>query len=142
MCEYTRRAETLVPRQETGPWQARHFAAAALCQEHAADLGLEASMVASELAKDVLYHGGSPATLSVDCWGSSVVISLRDTEPVDVQQDPLRRQLLALMLERLTDGWGVDVDDAGVRTFWCLLPASSVASGHTLAGAGALQHTA
>ena len=141
MCEYTHRAETLVPCQETGPWQARHFTAAALCPEHAADVGLEAALVASELAKDLVYHGRSPATLSVDCWGSMVVISLHDTAPPDVQADPQRRQLLALMLERLTEGWGVDVDASGRRTFWCLLPASAMTPG-ALAGVARLEQSA
>jgi hypothetical protein len=131
-----------VPRQETGPWLARHFAAAALCPEHAGDLGFEVSLVASELAKDVMYHAGAPVTLSVDCWGSAVVISLRDTAARDPRVDSQREKLTALMLERLTDGWGMEVDGSGGRTFWCLLPASPTSADHAFAAAGPLKRGA
>lgn len=108
-----------MPATVRGPWQARQFTRQWLCSEHAGEIEWEALLVASELVKDALVRGAAPIRLSLDCWGSAVVISVEDqASPAPLDED--NRQLALFLLETVTADWGIEAMGPG-RRIWAMV---------------------
>jgi hypothetical protein len=108
-----------VPATVRGPWQARQFSRRWLCPEHAGEIEWEALLVVSELVKDSLVRRAAPIRLSLDCWGSAVVISVEDHAP-PAPLDEEGRQVALFLLETLTADWGVEPMGTG-RRIWAMV---------------------
>jgi hypothetical protein len=121
MCIFTPPTELHVPATERGPWVARQFVRGALCAHHAADVDLEVGMVATELVRDSLRNSGSPVTLSLECWGSSMLLRVSDHVTRVAREDDPRSRLGRLLVEKLTVDRGYEPGPEG-RTCWCLVP--------------------
>ncbi|MGZ4493856.1 MAG: hypothetical protein ACXVWU_04090 [Nocardioides sp.] len=121
MCTFTPPAELHVPATDRGTWVARQFVRSELCGHHAAETDIEACVVAAELVSDALRNGGSPVTLTLECWETSLLVKVTDHVTRTVRDDGPRRRLGALLVERLSSDQGLEPRDRG-RTAWCLVP--------------------
>lgn len=121
MCNATPAAELHVPATAQGSWVARQFVANELCRRHAGSAEVEACLVASAMVSDALRNGGSPVTLSLECWGSSVVVKVTDNVTRAAANDDPRHRLGTLLMDRCSVDRGIEPRSRG-RTLWCLLP--------------------
>ncbi len=121
MCDRTPAVKLIITPETPGNWQIRQVVRRNLCRWHAADIELEACLVATELATDCRRRGDDALRLSMECWADSLVIALEDHGSVETVFEP--RYLSMLLIEKLTEGWGVDAT-AGGRRLWAMLATS------------------
>jgi anti-sigma regulatory factor (Ser/Thr protein kinase) len=119
--------EIRVPATSWGPTLARRFVAARL-HEHAVapEVIAAATLVVSELVNYSVVHAAcsAPLVVRVETTDHQVTVAVVDrisaipsTLPARTPASHRRGRSLPL-LDRLSDGWGVDLRD-GERAVWC-----------------------
>ncbi|MFZ0665185.1 MAG: MEDS domain-containing protein [Acidimicrobiales bacterium] len=108
------------------PAHARHLVVDALRQWGCAEsLVADASLVASELASNVVVHVGQPFSISMEQKPSSVRIAVEDSNvvvPVATKGGLLARSGRGLrMVSALAGSWGVELNDRG-KIVWAEFP--------------------
>lgn len=78
-------------------------------------------LLATELVTNAVRHAGSPVELSVACRDDRIRIEARDASP-EVPRPPCvdapTRHRGLLLVEDLSDEWGVDVQDGDGKVVW------------------------
>jgi anti-sigma regulatory factor (Ser/Thr protein kinase) len=100
---------------------ARQFAAAVMQGLPLNDVD-DALLVVSELVTNALVHGSGPRWIAVDPGDGRIRVSVADHShrpPLSAIERPPRAIGLR-MVDRLSDEWGVDFDDAG-KVMWSVL---------------------
>ena len=93
------------------------------------DTMLHTQLVVTELVTNAARHAQTPVELTIATAVGRVRIEARDgsaatlTPHVDT---PTRHRGLQL-IEDLSDGWGVERQDAGGKVVWCELPSTGIA---------------
>ncbi len=92
------------------------------------DTMLHTQLVVTELVTNAARHAQTPVELTIATAVGRVRIEARDgsaarlTPHVDT---PTRHRGLQL-IEDLSDGWGVEAQDAGGKVVWCELPSKGI----------------
>lgn len=122
--------ETTLPCTVTSPHAARVFLRRALHGWHLDRLADVTELLGTELVANVVTHVGGPMTLRMVCKGSKVRVEIDDPSSIPpVVRDPGVSEEHGrgmLLVDRLADGWGVDMYPEG-KTVWFELDAASAA---------------
>jgi anti-sigma regulatory factor (Ser/Thr protein kinase) len=95
----------------TAPAQARRAVRRALNDQLSEDVTDTAELLVSELVTNAITHGTGTVTVSIDCAGDSLSVTVSDDDPGEPLLQPER--LMALggrglrMIESLASSWGV-----------------------------------
>jgi phosphoserine phosphatase RsbU/P len=122
VCDVTARATIELPADPGSAARARDFLKRAVCKAHGASVLDDAMLLASETVTNAALHGSPPIVLAVDCTGDAVEIRVRDESPLmtltpDVGTlDESGRGLI--LVELLSDGWGVDLVPPAAKEVW------------------------
>ncbi len=126
MCDQTARQRVVLPLDTTAPASARAWLLATGCPQHASALLDDALLLVSELVTNAVRYGGPPVELAVECDGTGLQVGVRDgsrTLPVPrvpALDDESGRGFV--LLEQLTDRWGVDPHEEPVgKEVWFVL---------------------
>lgn len=128
MCDVTARSTIALPADPGSATRARDFLKEAICVAHGKSVLDDAVLLASETVTNAVLHGSPPIVLSVDCTGEAVEVRVRDENPVmmlapdDGAPDERGRGLI--LVELLSDGWGVDLVPPGAKEVWFRLEGS------------------
>jgi anti-sigma regulatory factor (Ser/Thr protein kinase) len=91
------------------------------------DALFHAQLLATELVTNAVRHAGSPVELTVSRRGDRIRIEARDastTRPVPPRADASTRHRGLLLVEDLSEAWGVDVQDHHGKVVWCEVAAA------------------
>jgi anti-sigma regulatory factor (Ser/Thr protein kinase) len=110
--------------------ESRAFVAGHLREHDLAGLVEGARVVVSELATNAVRHAGTPYTVTLECLDGVVLLRVEDGSPLLPSQpapsDGLRLRGRGLMLvESLSDHWGVALGTGGGKTVWARLPVTT-----------------
>ena len=86
------------------------------------DALFHAQLLATELVTNAVRHAGSPVELTVARRGDRIRIEARDastTRPVPPHAVASTRHRGLLLVEDLSEAWGVDVQDHNGKVVWC-----------------------
>jgi anti-sigma regulatory factor (Ser/Thr protein kinase) len=84
-------------------------------------------LLATELVTNAVRHARSPVDLTVDRRNGVIRIEARDRStvtPAMPQPETPTRHRGMLLVEDLSEAWGVDVQDAEGKVVWCEVPAA------------------
>jgi anti-sigma regulatory factor (Ser/Thr protein kinase) len=119
MCDTTEGAEILLDPASTSPAEARRFARASGCTEHAAEILDDALLLISELVTNAVKHGAPTILLALECDGDGLRVRVRDgapdlPQPRSAPEDSEDGRGLTL-LAAIADAWGMEpiVDEHG-----------------------------
>ena len=87
-----------------------------------ADALFHAQLLATELVTNAFRHAGSAVELTVARHGDRIRIEARDdstAKPVTSDNDASTRHRGLLLVEDLSEAWGVDVQDRTGKVVWC-----------------------
>lgn len=87
-----------------------------------ADVLFHAQLLATELVTNAVRHAGSSVELTVARRGDRIRIEARDdspARPVTAHVDASTRHRGLLLVEDLSEAWGVDVHDHTGKVVWC-----------------------
>lgn len=109
------------------PAQARRVVRKVLLDIVPADVTYTAELLVSELVTNAITHGTGIVTVSIDCAGHSLSVTVSDDEPTVPELQPER--LMAVggrglrMIESLASSWGVTQrKDSPGKDVWFRLP--------------------
>ncbi len=91
------------------------------------DVLFHAQLLATELVTNAIKHAGSPVELTVARRGDRIRIEARDastTRPVPPHAEASTRHRGLLLVEDLSEAWGVDVQAHNGKVVWCELAAA------------------
>ena len=86
------------------------------------DTLFNAQLLATELVTNAVRHADSPVELTIARRGDRIRIEARDastTRPVPPRADAATRHRGLLLVEDLSQAWGVDVQDHNGKVVWC-----------------------
>ena len=86
----------------------------------------DAQLLATELVTNAIRHAGSLVELTVARRGDRIRIEARDgstTKPVPPHEASTRHRGL-LLVEDISEAWGVDVQDRSGKVVWCEVAAA------------------
>jgi anti-sigma regulatory factor (Ser/Thr protein kinase) len=92
------------------------------------DTMLHTQLVVTELVTNAARHAQTPVELSIATAVGRVRIEARDSSAATLTPHagtPTRHRGLEL-IEDLSDGWGVEAQDAGGKVVWCELPSRGI----------------
>lgn len=94
------------------------------------DTMLHTQLVVTELVTNAARHAKTPVEVTVSTALGRVRIEARDGSAVmptsPVVDTPTRHRGIHL-IEDLSDGWGVEAQEAGGKVVWCELPSQGLA---------------
>jgi sigma-B regulation protein RsbU (phosphoserine phosphatase) len=134
LCDVTARSTIALPADRGAAAFAREFLKEAVCVKHGASVLDDAVLLASETVTNAVRHGRPPIVLSVECTGDAIEVRVRDESPVMAVApelgvlDESGRGLI--LVELLSDGWGVDMLPGAAKEVWfrLLVPSTSAVS--------------
>jgi anti-sigma regulatory factor (Ser/Thr protein kinase) len=111
--------------------EARRFVADELVPAGAGDdTLLHAQLLATELVTNAARHAQSPVELTIFPGNGRVRIEARDDSaamPTPPTVDTPTRHRGLLLIEDLSEGWGVDAQDDSGKVVWCELASRGLA---------------
>jgi anti-sigma regulatory factor (Ser/Thr protein kinase) len=133
VCEVTPRAEIVLPASVHAPSIAREFLSEALCSLHGSAVLDDAKLLTSETITNAVLYGGPPIVLAVECSETTMEVRVRDGSP----NMPRRRHpdefaqhgRGMLLVDVLSDAWGVDTTEATGKEVWFRLSHDAVSDG-------------
>jgi anti-sigma regulatory factor (Ser/Thr protein kinase) len=132
MCDTTARSTVNLSSNPTSARVAREFLKRAACGAHGAAVLDAAILLTSEAVTNAVLYGGPPIVLAVDCTGAQLEVRVCDGSidmPRPRHPDELATGGRGLMLiDVLSDEWGVDVTGAATKEVWFHLAAQSATS--------------
>lgn len=121
MCTATPTASRQLDVSLTAPSQARRFLREQGCSEHATSLLESAVLLVSEMVTNAVRHGGPPLVVEVDCDELTLQVRVRDGSTAPPRPRAVRPEDEGgrgmVLLELLSDDWGVDHHDDG-KVVW------------------------
>ncbi len=87
----------------------------------------DAQLLATELVTNAIRHAGSLVELTVARRGDRIRIEARDdstTGPVPHHAEASTRHRGLLLVEDISEAWGVDVQDHSGKVVWCEVDAA------------------
>lgn len=114
--------ETALAGENQSASTARDFVRLHLGAHDLAFLFDDMQLVVSELAANAVEHAGTPFTVNLSGDGASVLLTVHDgSSSAPVQLPPGRTSTGGrgmAIVDRLSDDWGVDHDDAAEKSVW------------------------